>query len=61
LWIIQLCPPKVLNSLYAGWPNGERAMSSADLFAFSARLEIYGDARIVDRAKAQIADESGIP
>jgi hypothetical protein len=33
----------------------------ASLFAFSARFEICRDDRIVGRAKAQIADESGIP
>ena len=34
---------------------------AASLFAFSARFEICRDDRIVGRAKAQIADESGIP
>ena len=34
---------------------------AASLFAFSARFEISRDDRIVGRAKAQIADESGIP
>jgi hypothetical protein len=36
-------------------------MPAASLFAFSARFEICRDDRIVGRAKAQIADESGIP
>ncbi len=34
---------------------------AASLFAFSARFEICRDDRIVGRAEAQIADESGIP
>ncbi len=34
---------------------------AASLFAFSARFEICRDDRIVGRAKAQIADDSGIP
>jgi hypothetical protein len=34
---------------------------AASLFAFSARFEICRDDRIVGRAKAQIADKSGIP
>ena len=34
---------------------------AASLFAFSARFEICRDDRIVGRAKAQIADESGLP
>jgi hypothetical protein len=34
---------------------------AASLFAFSARFQICRDDRIVGRAKAQIADESGIP
>jgi hypothetical protein len=34
---------------------------AASLFAFPDRFEICRDDRIVGRAKAQIADESGIP
>ena len=34
---------------------------AAPLFAFSARFEICRDDRIVGRANAQRADESGIP
>jgi hypothetical protein len=48
-----------------GWTKpigfGDFEHLAASLFAFSARFEISRDDRIVGRAKAQIADESGPP